>query len=75
MKRKIFFAALILVAVVASFQWGIKRENLDSLRLENVEALANGESEISLDCFGFGSVDCPHSDVKVYFVGGMLSLN
>ncbi|MDE6217145.1 NVEALA domain-containing protein [Bacteroides sp.] len=68
MKKKILFVALFLVATVASFQMGTKHEKLDSLMLENIEALASGEGGTRYDCFGIGSVDCPLNHVKVYFV-------
>ena len=68
MKKKILFIALFLAAVAASFQWSVEHENLDSLMLENIEALASGEGHVSIDCLGSGSVDCPISHVKVYLV-------
>ena len=68
MKKKILFIALFLAAVAASFQWSVEHENLDSLMLENIEALASGEGHVNISCFGFGSVDCPSSHVKVYLV-------
>ena len=49
MKKKILFMFLFLVAVAASFQLGAERENLDSLMLENIEALASGEGHVSID--------------------------
>ncbi len=68
MKKKILFMFLFLAAVAASFQWSVEHENLDSLMLENIEALASGEGHVSIDCLGSGSVDCPISHVKVYLV-------
>lgn len=70
MKKKILFVALVLVAAAASFQWSTKQEKLDSLMLENIEALALIESDESefVTCVGKGSVDCPISNVKVYIV-------
>lgn len=68
MKKKSLFVALILVAAIASFQWSAKRKNLDSLMLENIEALAEGEEDVDIECIGIGSVDCPYTNVKVYFI-------
>lgn len=68
MKKKSLFAALILVAAIASFQWSAKRKNLDSLMLENIEALAEGEENVDVACFDIGSVDCPYTNIKVYFI-------
>jgi len=41
---------------------------LDSLMLENIEALASGEEAELINCIGSGSVDCPIDHVKVYLV-------
>ncbi|WP_348768202.1 NVEALA domain-containing protein [uncultured Bacteroides sp.] len=68
MKKKILFMFLFLVAVAASFQWSVEHENLESLMLENIEALASGEGLVNISCFGSRSVDCPISHVKVYLV-------
>lgn len=70
MKKKILFVALVLVAAAASFQWSTKQEKLDSLMLENIEALASMESDDGgfVACYGKGSVDCPIANVKVYIV-------
>lgn len=69
MKKKILFIALFLVAAVVTFQIRAKRENRNYLMLENIEALASNESSPPPRCFGSGSVDCPITHVKVYFVG------
>ena len=44
---------------------------LDSLSLQNVEALAEGEEYTHISCIGVGSLDCPvnHSGVKYIFKG------
>lgn len=43
------------------------KERLDDLFLNNVEALATGEDNVPVHCYGSGSVDCP-SGAKVKFV-------
>lgn len=43
MKKKILFVALFLAAVAVSFQLNSKHEKMNSLLLENIEALASGE--------------------------------
>jgi len=44
MKKKVLLISLFLVAtVVASFQFSSEKENLQSLMLENIDALASGE--------------------------------
>ncbi|MCY6330402.1 NVEALA domain-containing protein [Bacteroides fragilis] len=44
---------------------------LDSLSLQNVEALAEGEEYTHISCISVGSLDCPvnHSGVKYIFKG------
>ncbi|GAB6867704.1 NVEALA domain-containing protein [Bacteroides rodentium] len=75
MKKKILFISLFLVAAVTiSFQLNAGKNDLGSLMLENIDALASGEWETTPQCFGSGSVDCPIDHVKVYFVGGSRSL-
>lgn len=44
MKKKVLLISLFLVAtVVASFQFSSEKENLQSLMLENIDALASDE--------------------------------
>lgn len=75
MKKKVLFISLFLVAtVVASFQFSSEKENLQSLMLENIDALASGEWGGAIRCVGSGSVDCPHDHVKVYVIGTYYSL-
>ena len=75
MKKKVLLISLFLVAtVVTSFQFSSEKENLQSLMLENIDALASGEWGTAPFCVGTGSVDCPSSYVKVYMVGSRYSL-
>jgi hypothetical protein len=75
MKKKVLLISLFLVAtVVASFQFSSEKENLQSLMLENIDALASDEWGGTPRCVGSGSVDCPIVNVKVYAVGGPYSL-
>lgn len=74
MKKKVLFIGLFLIATISvSFQFSAKRNNLESLMLENIDALASGEWETMPQCIGSGSVDCPNH-VKVYFIIGQYSL-
>lgn len=68
MKKKILCMALLLAAVAVSFRFNSKHEEMDSLLLENIEALASDEENGNRRCVGLGSVDCPISSVKVYMV-------
>lgn len=75
MKKKILFIGVFgVVAIVASFQFNSEKASLESLMLENIDALASGEWDPSAHCVGRGSVDCPANHVKVYFVAGQYSL-
>lgn len=75
MKKKVLFIVLFLIATIAvSFQFSAKRNNLESLMLENIDALASGEWETTPRCFMTGSVDCPANHVKVKYVVGQYSL-
>lgn len=46
----------------------MNRNNLTPVMLENIEALATGETNISVRCFGYGSIDCPITSAKVRYV-------
>lgn len=49
--------------------------DLNSLSLQNVEALANGETPNYTFCIGAGSVDCPIQHDKVKYVSQGFSLD
>lgn len=49
--------------------------DLNSLSLQNVEALASGETPIYTSCIGTGSVDCPIQHDKVKYVSQGFSLD
>ena len=69
MKKKILFISLFLVAAVTiSFQLNAGKNDLGSLMLENIDALASGETGTNIYCRGTGSVDCPINHVKVWAV-------
>lgn len=74
MKKKILFIGLVLVAAVASFQLNSKSKNLERLVLENIEALAYGETGNLYRCAGVGSVDCPINHEEVQYVATGYSL-
>ena len=64
-RRKILIVvAIILVVGIYSSR---KQPSIEtsSLLLENVEALAYGESDY-VRCLGIGSLDCPVYNLKVY---------
>ena len=61
--------AIFVLAVFSYFRE--QSYKLDSLSLQNVEALAEGEEYTHISCIGVGSLDCPvnHSGVKYIFKG------
>lgn len=63
--KKNLVIVLIVVAIVSGYI--VKSQpslEVSPLFLENVEALARGESEGGY-CFGIGTVDCPFNHTKV----------
>lgn len=63
MKKLLFF--FILVVAVISVKYSLKEPRVNTLLLDNVEALAAYEQDMPHTCLGSGSVDCPISKVKV----------
>lgn len=70
MKGKILWTTLLLVAVLSvTFQLHSRKNHLENLLLENMEALAAGELPPGSGyCIGNGSVDYPIGNIKVYMV-------
>lgn len=67
MKKLLFFSVLVVAAV--SVKYSLNEPRVNTLLLDNVEALAAYEQDMPHTCFGSGSVDCPISEVKVKYVG------
>ena len=59
MKKLLFF--FILVVAVISVKYSLKEPRVNTLLLDNVEALAAYEQDMPHTCLGSGSVDCPIS--------------
>ena len=70
MKKLLFF--FILVVAVISVKYSLKEPRVNTLLLDNVEALAAYEQDMPHTCLG--SVDCPISKVKVKYVFSGYSL-
>ena len=64
-KTTVLWAGLVLAAVDYGFSVQSQDSGTDPLLLENVEALADGEYEQGVICYGYGSLDCPNGE-KVY---------
>lgn len=74
MKKKLcLFIALLALAIVIC-RYRTQGQAMNELLLENIEALAEYESEEHVRCFGVGSVDCPRYHVKVDWVMSGYSL-
>ena len=61
MKRKMKLLGILVVSAIAILGYAVTShsESLDNLLLENIEALAAGETGSGGACVGRGSVVCP----------------
>ena len=66
MKKILFF--FILVVAVISVKYSLKEPRVNTLLLDNVEALAAGEAADGGDCIGSGSIVCPFNNTEVAHV-------
>ena len=73
-KMKFIGIAMILVVVALGYSKSRQPENLDTLLLDNVEALAAGEAADGGDCIGSGSIVCPFNNTEVAHVRVYYSL-
>ena len=75
--KKTLKVAILLIAIISMGHWMPVKQvrDLNSLSLQNVEALANGDTRIYTCCIGTGSVDCRIQHVKVKFVSQGFSLD
>jgi len=72
MRNNMKLGLIVTVMALAIGGWWVSYHHsvkVTSLLLDNVEALASGESGGAI-CYGVGSIDCPYSREKVYFVNG-----
>lgn len=68
--RVAFFLIATVLLTYFCGHWNSVAEsyNLSNVLLQNVEALANGETPSQTACIGSGSVDCPIMSDKVKYV-------
>jgi len=67
-KMKFVFIAIVAIFVIAAWSMVNNRPaSINSLLLDNIEALAEGEVSDG-HCWGIGSVDCPYNESKVYYI-------
>lgn len=58
MKNRLKLVGFFLCLVASIYFWNNQKNELSSLALENIEALAAGEGGNGVICYGYGSVDC-----------------
>lgn len=58
MKKKLKLVGFVTCLIVGCYFGSTPKNNLPSLLLENVEALAYGEHGNGANCYGDGSVEC-----------------
>lgn len=73
MKKIVITLILCMVAIGAIKNLVSHKDEVSSLLLYNIEALAGGEISI-YHCIGNGSVDCPITHTNVEYVFGGYSL-
>ena len=65
MKKKLFFATIVITGIIAAFNMNAAERELGDINLQNIEMLSSGE-RITANCVGTGSLSCPTNGVKVY---------
>lgn len=66
-KKMLIMFAVALGTIVVGLNQKDDSDGMSSLMIENVEALAGGETGNGF-CYGTGSVPCPYAPVKVLWV-------
>lgn len=74
MKKIAVFMFLFIVVIGITKVIKSRKNDVSTLLLYNIEALAADESNLPTRCFGTGSVDCPRIHTKVEYVFGGYSL-
>ena len=72
-KNRMLFFSILMMAVL-SVNYSLKEPRVNTLLLDNIEALAADEQDVPTNCWGSGSVDCPVTKVKVEYVATGYSL-
>lgn len=69
MKLKLIVVSLLLIGAGLIHKYSdSEKEQISTLMLENIEALAGGEDDNAVYCVRSGTVDCPISNRKVEYV-------
>ena len=67
MKKRLLFAAILAIGMIAAFNVNAVKESGD-LRLLNIEILSFGETGDNVNCLYIGSLDCPRNRVKTAYI-------
>ena len=68
MKKKMLFAAIVIIGTIAIFNVNAVEKKYSDINLQNIEMLSSGESGQGTICFNTGSLDCPVNSTKVAFI-------
>lgn len=72
MKNKLKTAGFMVCLIAGFCFWTNQQNDLPVLMLENIEALANGESTVGGYCYGDGSLECRGDWVELRIIGTRL---
>ena len=67
-KIKLLGIVIFLIVIILGYSKKQQSKDLDTLLLDNVEALAAGEAEGDGECIGSGSIVCPFDNIEVSHV-------
>ena len=68
MKKKLLFAAILTICMIAAFNVNAVKKESGDIRLQNIEMLSSGETGDDVICLLIGSLDCPGSGAKTAFI-------
>ena len=65
MNKKLLFAAILAIGMIAAFNVKAVKKESGDIRLQNIEMLSSGETGDNVNCLLIGSLDCPVNETKV----------
>ena len=68
MNKKLFFAAVLAIVMIASFNISALEKKVGDISLLNIEALSSIENGTNIYCLWIGTLDCPVSGVKTAYI-------
>lgn len=69
MKNKLKLVGFMVCLIAGFYFWSNQKNELPTLVLDNIEALAYGEHGDRVNCYGDGSVDCDGDWVEMRITG------